>query len=64
MVKSFLYAVQNLPSYYENENSEFLDSRDDIEIYEENDVRDLFQLDSIYCDRTVVDCAGTLPTHY
>jgi hypothetical protein len=41
-----------------------LDSRDDIEIYEENDVRDLLQLDSIYRDRTAVDCVGTLPTQF
>jgi hypothetical protein len=41
-----------------------LDSQDDIEIYEENDVRDLLQLDSIYLDRTVVDCVGTLPTQF
>jgi hypothetical protein len=39
-----------------------LDSRDNIEIYEENDVRDLLQLNSIYRDCTVVDCVGTLPT--
>jgi hypothetical protein len=39
-----------------------LDSRDDIEIYKENDVRDLLQLDSIYRDRTVVNCVDTLPT--
>jgi hypothetical protein len=60
--EEFFYAIQNLPSYYENENSEFLDSRDDIEIYEENNVKDLLQLYSIYCDRTVVNCVGTQPT--
>jgi hypothetical protein len=60
--EEFFHAVQNLPSYYKNENSEFLDSRDDIEIYEENDVRDMLQLDSFYRDRTVVNCVGTLPT--
>jgi hypothetical protein len=38
-----------------------LDSRDDIEIYEECDMKDLLQLDSIYRDRTVVNCVGTLP---
>jgi hypothetical protein len=39
-----------------------LDSRDHIEIYEKNDVRDQLQLYSIYCDRTVVNCVVTLPT--
>jgi hypothetical protein len=60
--EEFFYAIQNLPSYYENENSEFLDSRDDIDIYEEYDVKDLLQLNSIYRDCTVVNCVGTLPT--
>jgi hypothetical protein len=41
-----------------------LDFLDDIEIYEDNDVRDLLQLNSIYRDRTVVDCVGALPTQF
>jgi hypothetical protein len=62
--EKFFYAAQNLPFYCGDENSEFLDSRDDIEIYEENDVRDLLQLDVIHRDSTAVDCTGTLPTYF
>jgi protein associated with RNAse G/E len=63
MVKIFC-SVQNLPFYYENETSEFFDYQYDIEIYEDNDVRDLILLDLIYLDHTVVYCVGTLPTQF
>jgi hypothetical protein len=52
LFKTYLFTVRK--------NTQSLDSRDDIEIYEENDIRDLLQLDSIYRDRTVVDCTGTV----
>jgi hypothetical protein len=38
-------------------NAEFLDARNDLEIYEEQTANDLLDLDKIYCVRTVIDCA-------
>jgi hypothetical protein len=59
--EEFFYSFQNLPFVLDNVFPEFLDARDDLAIYEDNSIRDLLQLDSIYRDRFVVDAVGT---HY
>jgi hypothetical protein len=60
--EEFFYSFQNLPFVLEYIFTEFLDARDDLEIYEENIIHDLLQLDSIYRDRVIVDAVGTHPT--
>jgi hypothetical protein len=60
--EEFFYSFQTLPFVLEYVFPEFLDSRDDLEIYEENSTHNLLQLDSIYRDRFVVDAFGTHST--
>jgi hypothetical protein len=60
--KYFFDSFQNLPCVIDDVFPEFLDARDDLAIYEDNSIRDLLQLDSIYRDRFVVDAVGTHST--
>jgi hypothetical protein len=46
-----------LPAHFETLNGEFLDARDNLEIYEDQqNAKDLLDLDGIYCARTVIEC--------
>jgi hypothetical protein len=60
--EEFFYSFRTLPFVLEDIFPDFLDSRDDLEIYEENSTRDLLQLDSIYRDRFIVNAVGTHST--